>query len=529
MDAVVTANMPPAALAGASAVFDEATDSSAAEEEKEEEKKEEEESSDSDTDTDTDTDDESKQKEEEEETLSVHDKEEIQWVLDDILETILHCDDILFLAWSDEKEREKKSMSSVRHQQHLLSNGVVGPYHQGHRAYLRSKLKQQEANLWWRAYMLLDERRRDKIRVNTAYQNPLTPGVSLVAVVVDALVNAVAWCDLDVVENGLSVLDGEKGPFNMNARKIRRKKREELEVLRVELLNANYPPWFARSYQEHLETDENEMIVLKMCYGVNFLQNEQHKRELERQEKCRPILDCIIVSLESWQVVLDEREAAAAILAAETPRTNEARLKEEEKMDRKRIKELRKETKGKMTEEEAEIKLYEEKNPPQKSSEIELRERYEAACEIEFSVAAAKEREKLARAALDAAAAAEIPTVRLRIDCAKALANADLIGLSDPFVMVFDSKPSSSAVAASKGTMTLIGTTQVVDDSLEPSWEEAFDVKIGDMEAFVQRKFRFEVYDYDIIGDNEFLGEFLQMCFSFFFFFIFFVFFLFPN
>ena len=507
VDAVVTANTPPAALTTAPAVSGEATDSSAAEEEKkeeekEEEKKEEEESSDSDTDTDTDTDDESKQKEEEE-TLSVHDKEEIQWVLDDILETILHCDDILFLAWSDEKEREKKSMASVRHQQNLLSNGIVGPYHQGHRAYLRSKLKQQEANLWWRSYMLLDERRRDKIRVNTAYQNPLTPGVSHVAVVVDALVNAVAWCDLDSVENGLSALDGEKGPFNMNARKIRRKKREELEVLRVELLNANYPPWFARSYQEHLETDENEMIVLKMCYGVNFLQNEQHKRELERQEKCRPILDCIMISLESWQVVLDEREAALAVLAAETPRTNEARLKEEEKMDRKRIKELRKETKGKMTEEEAEIKLYEEKNPPQKSSEIELRERYMAACQIEFSVAAAKEREKLAKAALDAAAAAEIPTVRLRIDCAKALANADLIGLSDPFVMVFDSKPSSAAaVTASKGTMTLIGTTQVVDDSLEPSWEEAFDVKIGDMEAFVKRKFRFEVYDYDIIGDT---------------------------
>jgi Ca2+-dependent lipid-binding protein len=70
--------------------------------------------------------------------------------------------------------------------------------------------------------------------------------------------------------------------------------------------------------------------------------------------------------------------------------------------------------------------------------------------------------------------------------------------LSDPFVMVFDSMNDSKAPP--------IGMTQVVDDSLEPSWDEAFYVKIDEVEAFVKRKFRFEVYDYDLIGDNEFLG-----------------------
>ena len=53
-----------------------------------------------------------------------------------------------------------------------------------------------------------------------------------------------------------------------------------------------------------------------------------------------------------------------------------------------------------------------------------------------------------------------------------------------------------------------IGRTQVVDDSLEPVWEEGFDTELGDggVEAFAQRRFRFEVYDDDVIGDNEFLG-----------------------
>jgi hypothetical protein len=68
-----------------------------------------------------------------------------------------------------------------------------------------------------------------------------------VLIVVEAIVRVVSEVDLSPVLDGLAALDAEKGPFNMNARKIRRKKREDLEALEIGLLDAEYPPQFQRS------------------------------------------------------------------------------------------------------------------------------------------------------------------------------------------------------------------------------------------------------------------------------------------
>ena len=262
-----------------------------------------------------------------------------------------------------------------------------------------------------------------------------------------------------------------------------------------------------------------------MCYGVggvNGLMHQHACNDVQLQEKCRPVLECMLNSVLSWNKILIEREEEEERLAAETPRTIENKLKLEEKSDKKRLKEIKKENKGveDFTMEDAEDILELEKNPPQKSATEELNDRYTEACIEMFAPKAMLERETLKNIEEGKAAAAEIPTVRLRIDCAKALANADFIGLSDPFVVVYDSgaleheeqnegtegMEGREATDNSNTKEQSIGITQVVDDSLEPVWEEAFDVKIGDMSNFLLRKFRFEVYDYDIIGDNEFLG-----------------------
>ena len=445
---------------------------------------------------------EEREKEEKENKLDPKDLQEIEWVLEDALKAVLNTDESI--DWKDDHEYNERSVASLVTQWTLLRKGI-GPYHQGHRRLMRSRLTKEESIAVRRAYDTLNQHRRNNIKVQQAYDAP-GGGVNMVEVILDAVVNAVAWCDLSTVEDGLTLLDGEKGPFNMHARKIRKKKRAELEALRIELLTANYPPHFDRAYQEHLETDDNERIVLKMCYGVNTLHEQQHKRDLQRQEDCRPVVECMLESVLSWQTVVEAKETEAELLASRTPRTVEKQIKDEEKADNKRLKEIKKEHKKKkkitLTQEEAEDLLYLEKNPPQKSETEELTERYEAACTIMFSPDATAERQRNAIISEEAATAAEIPTVRLRVECAKALKNADLIGLSDPFVVVFDSAKEVVVQAEDQS----IGKTQVVDDSLEPVWEEAFDVKIGDMTDFLTRKFRFEVYDYDVIGDNEFLG-----------------------
>ena len=46
--------------------------------------------------------------------------------------------------------------------------------------------------------------------------------------------------------------------------------------------------------------------------------------------------------------------------------------------------------------------------------------------------------------------------------------------------------------------------TRVIDNCLDPVWHEEFDITMDD--TFETSRFRFEIYDYDIIGDHEFLG-----------------------
>lgn len=379
--------------------------------------------------------DESIKIEEDKEITNSKQSEEIIYVLEDILTAVSNAD--ATIAWKDDYEKEKYSTLSIAHQWKLLKEGA-GPFHQDHRNVVRNRLINEEKNTVRKAYENSNVRRRHNQELQSKYG--VLGGCDHVAVVVDAIVNAVAWCDLSSVENGLASLDSEKGPFNMNARKIRKKKREDLEKKKIELLNENYLPHYDRSYQNFLETDDNEKIVLKMCYGVNGHMNDLQKLDLNRQEKCKPVVDCIITAVLSWQEVLKGREMEEERLASETPRTVEDRVRRQEKDDKKKLKEIKKANKG-ISLEEAEDILYQEQNPPQKSEEIELKERYETACEIIFSSSLLKEYENKVKITQEAE---EIPTVRMRIDCAKSLKNADIIGLSDPFVIVYDTGNKTS-------------------------------------------------------------------------------------
>ncbi len=450
-------------------------------------------SSSEDSDSDSDLDDDGEKKEEFDPTAF----EAIRLAVSDIMDACCDPDAILrtcVFPDSDDKNRVSNFVFEVDEQMSLMVEDGLGPFHLETRQLVKQRVKQRRQELVKVSYATLRDRRQYKEKLMRAYES--CGGADHVLIVVEAIVCVVSEVDLSPVLDGFAALDAEKGPFNMNARKIRRKKREELEALEIGLLDAEYPPQFQRCYQTRLESNSNHSYALDKYYGVDELVRKQLACEARRQAECKPTLESILSAVLSWQKVLDARKVEEELLAMRTPRTLEKDTKAEQKSDRARIKAIRKENKG-MSAEEAEHVLYSEKHPPLKSVDEELAERYEDACAEHFRI----DHLALLNADEDAALKSEIPTVRLRIVCAKALKNADLIGLSDPFVIVYERKPGKANAAE-------IGRTQVVDDSLEPVWEEGFDTELGNsgMDAFALRRFRFEVYDDDVIGDNEFLG-----------------------
>ena len=218
--------------------------------------------------------------EEEEMKLTPKEMQEIEWVVDDLMQAILNTDHIIH--WKKEKkeknkekeEKEKKEINqnhndpndeydeyklysnkSLNEQYMLLATGH-GPYHQLSRNRMKSRIRHQQLFNYKRAFDRLNDNRKNMLKLKKLYLD-LPGSCDPLAVVVDAMMNAVAWCDLSVVENGLALLDNEKGPFNMHARKTRKAKRAELEALEITLLNGE-------SVLKKLEKNEQIVEISKL-------------------------------------------------------------------------------------------------------------------------------------------------------------------------------------------------------------------------------------------------------------------------
>ena len=91
-----------------------------------------------------------------------------------------------------------------------------------------------------------------------------------------------------------------------------------------------------------------------------------------------------------------------------------------------------------------------------------------------------------------------------RIVKAKKLVRADVLGSSDPYVIAYAIDKSGNPLTgrAAKEGMPL--KTKVVSNSLSPSWDFSFPAPVVMREG---EKLRFEVWDDDAVGDDDFLGH----------------------
>ncbi len=85
-------------------------------------------------------------------------------------------------------------------------------------------------------------------------------------------------------------------------------------------------------------------------------------------------------------------------------------------------------------------------------------------------------------------------TMRLNIHRAENLAAADKTGTSDPLVKVYWHHKK-------------VYTTAVKKMTLNPTWEETYDITIDYETSMQYGQIRFEVYDRDLIGKDDFLGR----------------------
>jgi hypothetical protein len=106
----------------------------------------------------------------------------------------------------------------------------------------------------------------------------------------------------------------------------------------------------------------------------------------------------------------------------------------------------------------------------------------------------------------------------VRINSASSLAQADTFGLSDPYVTMHvltagqcDWKEGIVRPSRSKQPVldggTLVGQTSVVYHSLDPIWKEADNNTFSAAMPTNEGGLLLEVWDYDVIGRHDFLGE----------------------
>ena len=81
---------------------------------------------------------------------------------------------------------------------------------------------------------------------------------------------------------------------------------------------------------------------------------------------------------------------------------------------------------------------------------------------------------------------------------AKDLLSADLNGLSDPYLLIPSGQQGVVDLPKKKNR------TKRIDKTLNPIWNEIFIIELDPLKC---KKLKIEVYDYDYIGSDDFLGE----------------------
>ena len=82
----------------------------------------------------------------------------------------------------------------------------------------------------------------------------------------------------------------------------------------------------------------------------------------------------------------------------------------------------------------------------------------------------------------------------VRLHSARGLKQADLLGLSDPYVVI-EAKPA---------TKQQVVRSRVVNDCLDPVWNEVLNVMIEHVD---RQSLRIAVFDQDTVGQDDFLGQ----------------------
>ena len=85
----------------------------------------------------------------------------------------------------------------------------------------------------------------------------------------------------------------------------------------------------------------------------------------------------------------------------------------------------------------------------------------------------------------------------LKVIEARDLLAADMNGLSDPYLKIPHGQEGVVDLPKKQHR------TKTIDNTLNPVWKESFIIEYNSMKC---TKLRIEVYDYDLIGKNDFLG-----------------------
>ena len=279
-----------------------------------------------------------------------------------------------------------------------------------------------------------------------------------ITIVLDALTFTVAWTDTSESENGLLELEKTaKQKYDMAQRRARAQKRRDLIQLAKDVVQNAYPFNLECESFRHYEENTANWGVLE-CLGVERLVRFEQKKELRRLKECAPVIGCVADGVAQYHGEL---------------------LAQEEENER-------------LIEEGNPVPLLEEDNP----SEEELMFKYYHSF-LDGQEEVQDDNEELDE--ID-----ESPKLLINILQAKGLADADFVGLSDPFVVVIVDDQE-------------IARTRVIDNNLNPVFEEVFEHPVD--KNFYRSWVRFEVYDDDLVGEDEFLGminfngsEILSMC-----------------
>ena len=274
-----------------------------------------------------------------------------------------------------------------------------------------------------------------------------------VEIVVSTLSFTVAWTDTSEVENGLAELQAtRKGKYDMKQRRARAQKRRDLVQLEKDLIRNAYSYNYKREWELNYETKVANWGVVA-AYRAEKIYRFQLEMERQRCLRLKPILGCLMDA-----VAFSEGE----------------RLRQEE--EDQRLMEAGEEVPARpVLTEDDQCKILE-------GHFHRFLENYSSE-DIE---------DEIVKTNTISDTDSSMPKLLVSIEQAKGLADADLIGLSDPYVIVFLNGEE-------------IGRTRVIDNDLNPKWNEVFEIPIND--DFSKSWIRFEIYDDDLIGSDEFLGQ----------------------